>query len=116
MLWLRNQRTISAADPKVRGVLTPYQLTSWTHKCQGKEPAYQQAVKVSMNSVNQDETGDCWKLRCPLKKPAHKILFVANYPELQQREGAQSELKSYRERLGCVTSGRGWMDSHQCLC
>lgn len=68
------------ATPKEHGVSTLY----WAPqpRDQKEEPTYHLAVKLSGDSVHQGETGIFYKPKCPLKRPVHKITFIATHAGL----------------------------------
>lgn len=55
------------------------------------------AMKSSKVSVHWEETGVHWRHRHLLKRPAHKTLFRAIHPGLQQREGRVDSSSTRRD-------------------
>lgn len=44
-------------------------------------------VKIRRYSICMGKMRDPWKLRCPLKRTVHNILFIGTHPGLWQRDG-----------------------------
>ena len=63
-------------------------------------------MKSRGNSICSCKKGICWKLRNSLKELMHKVLLAGTHLGSSRQLVAWRELKSYRERLGCMALGK----------